>query len=143
MNWIDIINETGIEVIWIDKEYSEEGSYIQKCSLYPNGAIILCLRLDEDKIEFIALHEIGHIVTGKPLAMVNDRLKYLEHYKNEASANRFLFRNVAPRYVDENEYNIEWASPEKLCEFLGIRSTFENIKIAQEEIDLALWGDYD
>ena len=30
----DIIKNTGIEVIWIEKEYTEEGSYIPKCSLF-------------------------------------------------------------------------------------------------------------
>ncbi|MDG4985143.1 hypothetical protein OGZ51_13435 [Lactococcus lactis] len=143
MNWKEIAEEAGIEIIWVGKEYGHEGSYIPKCSLYPNGAIILCVLLDDEEIEFVALHEIGHLVTGKSLAKVNALLKHIEHCKNEACANRFLLHNVAPRFVDENERNLQWATPDRLCEFLGIRSTFENIQIAQEEIDLALWGEYD
>lgn len=139
MNWKDIINETGIEVIWIEKEYSENGSYIPKCSLYPNGAIILNLKLDDQCIECVALHEIGHLVSGKTLVFVNKRLKHLEHCRNEAEANRFLLRNVAPEFVEANDFNAVWASPEKLCTYLGIRNTFENLKIAQEEIDYAIW----
>ncbi|NHI70473.1 ImmA/IrrE family metallo-endopeptidase [Lactococcus garvieae] len=65
MNWKDIIKDTGIEIIWIDTEYSEEGSYIPKCMLYPNGAIVLNLSLHCDRVEFVALHEIGHLVTGR------------------------------------------------------------------------------
>lgn len=139
MNWKDIINETGIEVIWIEKEYSENGSYIPKCSLYPSGAIILNLKLDDQCIECVALHEIGHLVSGKALILVNERLKHLEHCRNEAEANRFLLRNIAPEFVEANDFNTVWASPEKLCTYLGIRNTFENLKIAQEEIDYAIW----
>ncbi|MCT0052096.1 hypothetical protein [Lactococcus lactis] len=139
MDWKEIAKDEGIEIIWIGEEYCQEGSYIPKCSLYPNGAIILCVLLEDDDIEFVALHEIGHLVTGKSLAKVNALLKHLEHCKNEANANRFLLRNVAPRFVEANDYNRSWANPERLCEFLGLRSTFENIQIAQEEIDSALW----
>lgn len=138
MDWKDIIKNTGIEVIWIDKEYTEEGSYIPKCSLYPNGAIVLNLAIHCDRIEFIALHEIGHLVSGKALTIVNNRIKAIAHTRNEALANRYVFRNIAPRYVEENQYDRTWASPHKLCEFLNIEATFENIGIAQEEIDIAL-----
>lgn len=140
MNWKEIAAEAGIEVIWVDKDYTEEGSYIPKCSLYPNGAIILCILIEEKRTDFVALHEIGHLVSGKALAKVNILLQHLEHCKNEANANRFLFKNVAPEFVEANDYDRTWASPEKLCDFLGIKATFENIKIAQEEIDCALWG---
>ena len=138
MNWKDIISDTGIEIIWIDKEYSEEGSYIPKCMLYPNGAIILNLSLHCDRVEFVALHEIGHLVTGRALAVVNERLKVIEHNRNEAQANRYTFKNIAPRFVEENHYDRAWASPYKLCAFLNVEATFENIWIAQEEIDIAL-----
>lgn len=138
MNWKDIINEAGIEVIWIEKEYSEDGSYIPKCSLYPNGAIILNLSLEEECIEYIALHEIGHLVSGRTLIQVNECLKHLEHCRNEAKANRFLLRKKAPEFVEANDYNHVWATPEKLCTCLGLRNTFENLKIAQEEIDYAI-----
>lgn len=138
MDWKDIIQETGIEVIWIDKEYKEDGSYIPKCSLYPNGAIILNLSLHCDRVEFVALHEIGHLVSGRALAIVNERIRVIAHNRNEALANRYVFRKIAPRFVEENQYDRTWASPYKLCEFLNIDSTFENIWIAQEEIDIAL-----
>ncbi|WP_271328060.1 hypothetical protein [Lactococcus muris] len=140
MDWKDIVKQTGIEVIWIDKEYSEKGSYIPKCSLYPNGAIILNLNTHSDQVEYIALHEIGHLVSGKSLSLVNKRLVHLEHCRNEAKANRFLLRKIAPDFVEANEYNRIWATPEKLCTCLGLRNTFENLKIAQEEIDDALWN---
>lgn len=143
MGWKDIVAENNIAVIWVPKEYTKSGSFIAKCPEFPNGAIILCILLKDEEVEFVALHEIGHLVSGKALAKVNNLLKYLEHSKNEANANRFLFRNIAPRFVDENERNLQWTTPDRLCEFLGIRSTFENIQIAQEEIDLALWGEYD
>lgn len=139
MGWKDIVAENGIAVIWVPKEYTKSGSFIAKCPEFPNGAIILCVLLEDEEIEFVALHEIGHLVTGKSLAKVNALLRHLEHCKNEADANRFLLRNVAPRFVEANDYNRSWANPERLCDFLGLRSTFENIQIAQEEIDSALW----
>lgn len=143
MGWKDIVADNNIAVIWVPKEYTKSGSFIAKCLEFPNGAIILCVLLDDEEIEFVALHEIGHLVTGKSLAKVNALLKHIEHCKNEACANRFLLHNIAPRFVDENERNLQWATPDRLCEFLGIRSTFENIQIAQEEIVLALWGEYE
>ncbi len=91
-------------------------------------------------VQFVALHEIGHLVTGRALAVVNKRLKVIEHNRNEAQANRYTFRNIAPRFVEENQYDRAWASPYKLCAFLNIEATFENIWIAQEEIDNALWN---
>lgn len=139
MDWIDIINETGIEVIWVGKEYSEAGSYIQPCTLYPKGAIVLCLSLEDYEIEYVALHEIGHLVKGRPLTLVNERLKHLEHCKNEASANRYLLHKKAKDFVEANDYNRTWANPYRLCEYLDLQITFENIKIAQDEIDSAFW----
>lgn len=143
MDWKDIIKNTGIEVIWIEKEYTEEGSYIPKCSLYPNGAIVLNLCNDSERVEFVALHEIGHLVTGKTLSLVNEQIKQIQHNRNEANATRFLLSQVAPEFVEENDYNAEWAEPHRLCQFLNIECTFENVSIAQEEIDYALWSDYD
>ncbi|GAA3264179.1 hypothetical protein LMG8520_0108 [Lactococcus lactis subsp. lactis] len=143
MDWKGLANEEGIEIIWADKNYSEEGSYIPKCLLYPNGAIILWILLEEYRIEFVALHEIGHLVTGKSLAKVHALLKHLEHCKNESCANRYLLREVAPKFVDANDYNPQYATAHRLCEYLEIKNSVENIQIAQEEIDLALWGEYE
>lgn len=140
MDWKDIIKETGIEVIWIDRDYSKSGSFIAKCPEFPYGAIVLSIGLKELNVEPVALHEIGHLVSGKTLALVNKRLKHLEHCRNEAQANRFTFRNIAPRFVEENDYNPIWANPHKLCNFLNIECTFENIWIAQEEIENAIWN---
>lgn len=139
MDWRDITKEAGIEVIWIDNEYSEEGSYIPKCSIYPNGAIVLNLCNDSESVEFVALHETGHLVSGKTLALVNEQLKQFQHNKNESKATRYLLSKVAPQFVEENDYNQAWAEHHRLCEFLNIDCTFGNIQIAQEEIDNALW----
>lgn len=143
MNWRDIIKETGIEVIWTENDYSQEGSYIPPCWAYPNGAISLRENVPEYRLEFVALHEVGHLVSGRNLEYVHERLKNLEHCKNEANANRYLFQNVAQSFVSECGENREYATPQRLCAYLGIKSTFENINIAQQEIDLAFWGDYD
>lgn len=143
MSWRDIIRETGIKVIWTENDYSQEGSYVPPCWAFPNGAISLRKNVPEYRLDFVALHEIGHLVSGRNLKHVHELLRNLEHSKNEANANRYLFQNVAQYFVSECDRNLEYATPHRLCNYLGIKSTFENIEIAQQEIDYAFWGEYD
>ncbi|MCW2280452.1 hypothetical protein [Lactococcus lactis] len=139
MDYKEILKETGIEFLWLPIEFDKKGIFIPKGPEFPNGAISVRINVPEECVEYVALHEIGHLVSGKALTLVNERLKHLEHCRNEAEANRFLLRNIAPEFVEANDFNTVWASPEKLCTYLGIRNTFENLKIAQEEIDYAIW----
>ncbi len=140
MNWKDIINETGIEIIWAENDYSQEGSFVPPCSAFPNGAIAIRINVPEERVEFVALHEIGHIVTGKMLNSVNERLKSITHLKNEADANRFLLRNKASDFLEANDFNGSWATAERFCNYLGLSNTFENIWIAEQEINYALYN---
>ena len=138
MNYKEILKETGIEFLWLPIEFNKKGIFIPKCPEFPHGAIGVRINVPEECVDYVALHEIGHLVSGKTLIQVNECLKHLEHCRNEAKANRFLLHKKAPEFVEANDYNHVWATPEKLCTCLGLRNTFENLKIAQEEIDYAI-----
>ncbi|WP_251421192.1 MULTISPECIES: hypothetical protein [Lactococcus] len=138
MDWKDIIKETGIEVIWVDKDYSKSGSFIAKCPEFPHGAIVLGIGLEEIMVEPVVLHEIGHLVAGTMLTAVNNRLKCITHNKNEAKATRYLIHSISSTFVSENEENLAYATASRLLEHLHIAPTFENIQIAEQEINIAL-----
>ena len=139
MDYKKVLKEKNIALLWLPKDYSEQGTHIAPCYQFPNGAICLRLGMTETKDSHTAFHEIGHLEEGKPLTKTDPRIRKLEHYKNEANANKFLLQNEAPKFVEANEYNPIWATPDRLCAYLGLRNTFENIWLAQQEIDTALW----
>lgn len=138
MNWKDIVEENNIEVIWVSDEFSDEGAHFPRCTLYPNGAILLRIDIEEERIPFVALHEIGHIVDGVVLKQVN---RLLTHLKNERDANCYMIHEVAPEFIVEHNQNLDYATPHRLIEFLKLPLTDENILIAERELgDILKYG---
>ncbi|WKF72469.1 hypothetical protein QYM42_08770 [Lactococcus lactis] len=117
MHYREIINETGIEVIWMPSEYFERGTYLPICSEFPNGGIAIRLNQTEDEIEFTFLHECGHILDGRILRKLSPPQL---HIVNEGKANQFLIHNKVSEWVDSHEGLQEYCTAERLCNYLSL-----------------------
>lgn len=123
--------ENNIPIIWAPIDYFDRGSYIPICDEFPNGAIIVRLGMTSHETRYTKIHETTHISEGAQILELNFSSK---HSKNEFIANSAIIREEVPRFIEENENCLEYATAARLCERLSLDyDTYYDI--AKEEIE--------
>lgn len=117
MHYREIINETGIELLWMPKEYAEKGTYIPPCLEFKSGAVSLRLDLTEKETEVVFLHECGHLLDGTILRKLSAPQL---HIVNEAKANKFMIHHKIPEWVDSHNGEEEYCTAERFCSYLNL-----------------------